>query len=234
MKWRASVLESQIDILNTIDRELKQNPSGGSSKQNIEFEQLQDHTTKELDCLECELKNIDQGQFIREDIQDSTAQAESAYIDELYKSFRLASMDGAKDFKKMKIGAMPRKNFIHKYYGARKEIEPLVVRNWCCVLGAWFDVKVVTCVHIVPISFESKELDYLFGTRDAALHTARNRLYMYHTIETAFDNGFIAIVPDGSVDVTPTEWKIVLLNEDVRNNIVAGSKKEDIVRWGVS
>ena len=92
----------------------------------------------------------------------------------------------------------------------------------------------VKCAHIVPFCFDSKELSYLFGTDDAALGSSRNGLFLNKIIKAGWDNGWIAIVPDGSVEATPTEWKLVLLNESIRNNMVyrsSGKNDVSIVRW---
>ena len=78
----------------------------------------------------------------------------------------------------------------------------------------------VKCAHITPFSFDSKELYYMFGTDDAALQDPRNGLMLNRVIEGAFDNGWIAIVPNGSVDQTPTEWKLVVLKDSIRNDTV--------------
>jgi hypothetical protein len=39
-------------------------------------------------------------------------------------------------------------------------------------------------------------------------------------IEEAFDDGYIAVVPDGSVSATPTEWKVVVLDESKLKNVL--------------
>lgn len=82
---------------------------------------------------------------------------------------------------------------------------------FCNVLGIWlrdFDAK---CAHIVPLSFDTIQLPYLFGTEQAALESPRNGLILHKAIEEAFDYEEIAIVPHGSIDVTPTEWKVIVL-----------------------
>ena len=43
---------------------------------------------------------------------------------------------------------------------------------------------------------------------------------MRSTIEEAFDDGYIAIVLEGSVSATPTEWKVVVLDESKLENQV--------------
>ena len=85
--------------------------------------------------------------------------------------------------------------------------------HWYYVLGEWELANDIKCAHINPKSFAVKELDCMFGTNNAALESQRNGLMIRSTIKEAFDNSYIAIVLDGSVSATPTEWKVVVLNE---------------------
>lgn len=76
----------------------------------------------------------------------------------------------------------------------------------------------------------------MFGVEDAALRSPRNGLFLNKVVEKGFDNGWIAIVPDGSIEATPTEWKIVVLNEDIRANTVYTllEPERGVIRWNVS
>ncbi len=78
----------------------------------------------------------------------------------------------------------------------------------------------------------------MFGTEKAALESPRNGLVLASKIEEDFDNGWIAIVPDGSVSSTPTAWKVVVLNDAVLSNTVytdiTNSTSRQLWRWRVS
>ena len=73
------------------------------------------------------------------------------------------------------------------------------------------------CAHIVPFSFDKKEPLSMFGVEDAALRNPRNSLFHNKTVEKGFDNEWIAIVPDGSVEAPPLNG-ILVLNEEIRNH----------------
>lgn len=68
--------------------------------------------------------------------------------------------------------------------------------------------------------------------KSIALHSSRNGLFLNQVIEKGWDNGGAVIVPDETVNHTPTEWKIILLNESVRNDMVSRSDEGEITRWG--
>lgn len=65
----------------------------------------------------------------------------------------------------------------------------------------------------MPNCFDSEELAYVFRTDDAALRSWRNGLFLNNFIEGGCDNGWVAIVPDGSVETTPTENRRAECNE---------------------
>ena len=94
---------------------------------------------------------------------------------------------------------MTRKNFhkvVAQYLGARNG------RNdyWCPVLNRWLDEEFMRCAHIVPKSFDSKELNSVFGVSDSALESKRNGLCLHKVLENAFDNMWVAIVPSGKIE----------------------------------
>lgn len=60
----------------------------------------------------------------------------------------------------------------------------------------------------------------MFGVKDSALRIPRNGLFLNKVVEKGLDNGWIAIVPDAGIVLSPTKWKIEVLNEDIRTNIV--------------
>ena len=60
----------------------------------------------------------------------------------------------------------------------------------------------------------------MFGAGDAALMSVRNGLIMNHVIEGAFDSSWVTIVPDGSPEESPTEWRMILLSEAQQNQTI--------------
>ena len=93
------------------------------------------------------------------------------------------------------------------------------------------------CAHLVPRSFKSKELDYLFGIGDAALESERNAIFLAKAIENGFDSGYVVFVPDGTIDSIPIQWKCILLDDSVRDIVIfnqyAGETLIGEWKWGV-
>ena len=163
-----------------------------------------------------------QKSFIREDIQDSMKSMENAFAEELYNHWREASSEGQQKAKKK---PMSRKSFRKAVIAHLESERPRpdgaeYPRELFCQVLGYLPEASIKCAHIVPFSFASRELEYLFGVGDSALWSNRNGMMLNKVIEGAFDNGWVAIIPDGSVDSTPTEWKIVLLNNQKRENTV--------------
>lgn len=186
-----------------------------------DFEMHRAETFREQDELEDEEKQLlEQGKFIEEDLNDSVTEAEGAYIHELYMAWRRASSEGQKDPEKEKILA-PNKfnNGVAEYLGAERVVGTDTQR-FCSILGIWISKVYTKCAHIVPKSFETKNLAYIFGANDAALASVRNGIIVNRKFEEAFNNGWVTIVPDGSVESTPTQWKVVLLNDAVKRDTV--------------
>lgn len=176
-----------------------------------------------------------QGRFFQEDLQDSLERVEDAYVQEMTQAVLRASEDASSDFKKNRVLAG---NKFSKLVGGYLAAERTVGANreperWCVVLGEWIPKSNTKCAHIIPKSLDSKNLAYLFGTDDAALESERNGLILQRSIEKAFDNGWIVIVPDGSVETTPTEWKMIVLNDQIANDTVY-TKPNKFWRWKVS
>lgn len=236
LRWRTTMINNEIKTLNVLMDDFR--PSQTKDRR---LNPLCDQVTKKIDDLERELKVLlTQDKFLSEDISDSVESAEKAYVESLYAAFRACSEDGLREKKKTKQEKpMDRKSFrklVGEYLGTAEPDEGILDKAYCCVLGIWFPKALVKCAHIVPHSFNSKELEYMFGVGDAALHSPRNGIYMYSTIEGGFDNGWIAIVPHDDVEATPTEWKIVLLNEAIGSDMVVQAKHPmtEIKRWKVS
>ncbi|KAI4216439.1 MAG: hypothetical protein L6R36_009340 [Xanthoria steineri] len=111
-----------------------------------------------------------------------------------------------------------RKMFKNKVAVYLNSLEPSSMHKLyhCNVLGQYLASSAespgVKCAPIVPFSFETTQLAYMFGTEEAALRSPRNGLMLASPIEEALDNGEIAIVPCGSLDDNPTVWKVIVLH----------------------
>ncbi len=220
VKWRLLVVRAQLEVVKCTRESLREAFNGGKLSRE-DFEQNRAETFDEQDELEYEEKQLlEQGKFIEEDLNDSIAEAEGAYIHELYMTWRRASSEGQKNSKKeRRLSPNKFNNAVTQYLEAGKVIESQEKR-FCSILGIWIKTAYTKCAHIVPKSFETKNLAYIFGTNDAALASVRNGIIMNRVFEEAFDNGWVTIVPYGSVEVTPTEWKVVLLNDAVKQYTV--------------
>ena len=226
VKWRISCIENHIEMSRLACIGLKEALDGGRIKFE-DFDRLKRIASQEEIDLEIEKKMlITRGSFLLEDLTDGRLHAEEAYLLELNDLYRARSEEGqmpmAAEAKFRK--AMLRDRFkkkVVKYLANRRKVGVPAeddVQALCAISGVWFDVAKTRCAHIVPKCFETKNLAYLFGTQDAALSSARNGLIMHKTVEKAFDNNWIAIVPNGSLDETPTRWKTVLINTKVEND----------------
>jgi hypothetical protein len=226
VKWRVLVVRAQLEYVQC-RRESLREAFRNSKISKGEYEEYRAITFDEQDELEDEEKQLlGQGKFIEEDLKDSVAEAEGAYINELYMSWRRASSDGQKNTKREKSLAPNKFNKgVVQYLGAERDLDADTQR-FCSVLGMWITKSITKCAHIVPKSFETKNLAYIFGANDAALASVRNGIIMIRPFEEAFDNGWVTIVPDGSVEATPTQWKAVLLNDAVKRNTVYTSEEK--------
>ena len=221
VEWRVLCLKSEIDLVEKLKEAASESYDKGLIKDEKLFKKLKGEAEETQEKLESEYTRLlGEKKFIQEDLEDNLLVAEEGYIHELYQSLQNASRGGQKSIKRKK--AMKQVDFgklVGKYLDS-ETIDPQTntKMRWCCVLGKWELANDIKCAHIIPKSFAVKELDYMFGTNDAALESQRNGLMMRSTIEEAFDDGYIAIVPDGSVSATPTEWKVVILDESKFKN----------------
>lgn len=157
------------------------------------------------------------------DLSDTVVNVEAiedAYIFELRLALNM-STSGKNRVPGLKIPRLERKSFgdiVHEYLATRDFGIPPEQR-WCNIMGAWLHHAELTCAHIVPWSWNVKALGHMFGTgEESPLTSKRNGLSLQKTLEKAFDSCEIAIVPDGTVEATPTNWKVVVLNPAILND----------------
>ncbi|KAL8994703.1 MAG: hypothetical protein Q9169_005406 [Polycauliona sp. 2 TL-2023] len=212
IRWRLETIEAEINYFTVAQKVVRD--SGKHA-------QFLDKIGEELSVLDEErLTLIEQKPFLVEGMEDATKATSDAYIEELEYAFANASGYGAERNKQPKL---PRKKFKAKVatYLNSLDQDSDYKGYFCNVLGQYIytDSPGIRCAHIVPFSFDSKQLPYMFGTEEAALRSPRNGLMLFQPIEEAFDNGEIAIVPHGSIDQKPTEWKVVVLQTTLLNKV---------------
>ncbi|KAL8644647.1 MAG: hypothetical protein Q9226_007661 [Calogaya cf. arnoldii] len=212
--WRLQCIDEQLHFFQTAKEAVIANKKEG---------QFMTRVTKELKNLESEkIILTSQKRFIIQDLEDATQATTDAYIAELEYAFANASSHGAKPLKQPRLERKPFKQAVATYLDSKK---PHTMHDmlFCQVLGQYLPSAGppgVTCAHIVPFSFENKQLQYMFGAEEAALTRPRNGMFLFEPIEKAFDNGWIAVVPNGSIEQNPTEWKVVVLQDDLLDKVV--------------
>lgn len=202
LRWRLEVLNHEMRYFEVAELAVMEAGKADAFLSSIK---------NELSTLEAQkIVLLEQNRFIAEGLEDATKAVGDAYLEELEYACANASRNGAavtrsKAFKN-KVAVYlnsVKPNSMHKLY-------------YCNVLGKYLASSAeslgIKCAPIVPFSFETTQLAYMFGTEEAALRSPRNGLMLASPIEEAFDNGEIAIVPCGSLDDNPTEWKVIVLH----------------------
>ncbi|KAI4245674.1 MAG: hypothetical protein L6R42_010134 [Xanthoria sp. 1 TBL-2021] len=214
LRWRLECLEKEIKYFEVAEAAV--NEAGKQAE-------FLDRVQKELSTLEAEkLILLEQNRSITEGLEDTSRVASDAYIGELEYAFANTSGYGAQKWEQPKLD---RQTFKKKVAGYLNSLIPNSMHGllYCNVLGEYIwtgPTPGIKCAQIVPFSFDTKQLPYMFGSEEAALRSPRNGLMLYSPIEEALDNGEIAIVPHGSIDSNPTEWKIIVLHTDLFNKFL--------------
>ena len=229
IEWRLDSIEAELKVIGRMMTDYRENTEADESRLKHAMKELEEEQAD----LEREMLIVQkQKPFIRENIQDSKQATQDAYIEDLYNSWRLVSEEGQKQFKKRALDRNKFRKSCETYLASVKGDNPFETKMAFCQILGWQVAANVRCAHIVPFCFQSKELSYMFGADDAALHSRRNGLFLNQVIEKGWDNGWMVIVPDETVDQTPTEWKVILLNESVRKQMVARDVDGKITVWG--
>jgi hypothetical protein len=224
LRWRLAAVESQLQVAAKQKQALTEASElvdeAGTRKSDLMAAVKEDEKTllSEKAILLTQRRTLDQD---LSDAVTSMDQLEDAYIKELRVALDLASSSKDK-LPGLKIHKSDRKSFsnlVHEYLGTKDKGEADPVCEWCNIMGFWLHGSEVKCAHIVPYSWGYKDLAHMFGSDEPPLTSRRNGLSLQRKLEEAFDNCWIAIVPDGSIEPTPTEWKVVLLNPAIKQNI---------------
>ena len=220
--WKKKSLESEIAVQRHIQESARESFRSKGGMDRASYESLRSSASDEQYKLEEELKQIvSQLPFLEQDMNDSF-DAEGALIQVLYRECRFASGEGQKDpdLKRPKMSTRNKfKSEVEAFLEGTKGSGDAKLR-FCAVTGDWHEADRVTCAHIVPHSLDSNHLAHLFGAGDAALLNKRNGLLLYSAIEKAYDNFSLTIVPyEPFVFGKPTEWKVVILDPKIINNV---------------
>ena len=224
LKWRLAVVEETLN-LKTLERQ-------ALGEANEYFEKSGRSKTELIAAIKEDEKALISEKVILlsqrksfegdlNDVDTSKTRLEAAYITELRNSLELASNTNQKvsGLKALRPDRNEFSQIVHKYIGTEDrqpgETDSL---KFCNVLRFWL-LTSVKCAHIVPFSFHTKEMGHMFGSEEPPLTSRRNGLSLQTKIEEAFDNCWVAIVPLDSVASTPTEWKIVLLNPEIKDKM---------------
>ena len=225
LKWRLAVVESTLRVREAQKQALSEASTfydeAGKSKTVFVAAVRED----EKALLSEKVFLLSQQKILEQDLNDivtSKVQLEEAYIAELRRSLEAASSSKQR-LPGLKVPRLDRRDFsevVHEYLGTKDERPTsLETRIWCNVLGCWLSQSVKSA-HIVPYSWNTKDMAHMFGSDEPPLTSKRNGLSLQSKIEEAFDNCWIAIVPVDSVEFNPTEWKVVLLNTTVKGDVL--------------
>ena len=225
LKWRLAVVENTLEVRASQRQALGEGNTffekTGISKGDLVavVEKEERELMSEKAFLLAQRKSLE-GDL--NDVDTKKTQLEAAYITELRNSLELASKS-KQEVPRWKAPRLDRKQFsgiFHDYLGTvnpgETGLDPLL---FCHVLGCWLSPAKIECAHIVPFSFDVKETAHMFGSDESLLTSRRNGLSLHAKIEEAFDNCWVVIVPLDSVASFPTEWKIVLLNTAIKDNV---------------
>ena len=250
LNWRLAVVNSRLDYLET------QKAAISEAREFFgEAGKVREVYMAEIEADEDELQSekkilLGQRKTLVEDMTDTLPKAghhdpaylkalEEAYIKELCMSLDTASSSKTKT-PGLKAPRLARKEFANlvQDYLATFDGEEDVGGSlqWCNVMGHWLPTGVVKYAHIVPFSWDVKSTTHMFGSDEPALMSKRNGLSLQSKIEEAFDNSWLVIVPAESIDVTPTQWKVVLLNTAVKDDMFYNDRRfrntgQDLWRW---
>lgn len=214
LQWRLAVVESGLVLRSTQQKAM--------AEAGINLEESLATIKKQENALLTEKAILlSQRRTLEEDLSDTISnktQIENAYFTELRLSLDAASIskDKLSGLKTPRLDRKPFAEIVNEYLETKINDDGSTA-GWCNVLGHWLSVDLVKCAHIVPFSWNTKEMAHMFGSDEPPLTSRRNGLSLQKKIEEAFDNCWIVIVPEVTVTSTSSpsisnEWKVVLLN----------------------
>lgn len=222
LEWRRAAVEDELNVKALQRKALDEATEFFEKTAKSKTELMEEVMKDEKALLQEKAILLSQHKSFEGDLNDvdtSKTQLAAAYITELRISLELAS-NTKQRVSGLKGPRLERKQFaeiVHQYLGTEKRYIG-ETKRFCNVLGIWKEAN-IKCAHITPFSFHTKEMSHMFGSDESPLTSQRNGLSLYKKIEEAFDNCWVAIVPLDSVASIPTEWKIVVLNPAIENDL---------------
>ena len=99
----------------------------------------------------------------------------------------------------------------HQKFGKAKHV-------WSPVIGDWVARGDVKAAHLFPLSLGQKSMNFIFGPEaQDEMNRAPNGLFLQSSIEQAFDQHQLIIVPCGEEN-RPQEWKFLILDKGGLSN----------------
>ncbi|KAI4234177.1 MAG: hypothetical protein L6R40_006836 [Gallowayella cf. fulva] len=222
LQWRFVTVQNELALRRSQIQALRESktdtlPDGRSKMEWLK--ELRD-CEKELDRERLQLltnRKIMEGDL--NDIAASADQLASAYIQEL-RTFLYGASNQKEKYPGPKTPRLERRPFadrVNDYLGTLTLYETGDRLKYCNVIGYWLGPESIKCAHIVPLSWDTKDLAYLFGSDEPPLTSKRNGLSLQTKIEEAFEKCWVVIVPDDTTESIPTNWKLRVLNPAILN-----------------
>ena len=224
LRWRLDLVRSHLELLDNKKRATTEAKSFFGEVKTSQSQLLAMIKKEERPLLLEKTFLLSQRKVLAEDLSDiveSKQALDDAYIKELRISLEPASPSQEKSpgLESPRLDRPKFQKLVFRYLRTRKVTKAGNVRKFCNVLGHLLQTGDVRCAHIIPFSWNNKAMGHMFGSLEPPLTSRRNGLGLQTKIEKAFDKCWLAIVPSGSIDATPTEWKVVLLNPHVRDEV---------------
>ena len=178
LQYRYVVVENQLRLRESRLRGLSESTAEvmADGKPKSEWQEM---IKKDIQGLEAETTIlISNKKIIKGDMNDTVVspdQLANAYNLEV-RSLLAATSSEKKGYPGPKQPRLDGKLFVERvdeYLGTGYK-EPVTEdqMRWCNVLGFWLPAELAKCVHIVPSSWNTKELAYLFGSGEPPLTPA--------------------------------------------------------------
>jgi hypothetical protein len=110
-----------------------------------------------------------------------------------------------------------------KAYGAAPSKDDLKYKGFlrCALTGEFHRAVRIRAAHIVPYALGEELAGYIFGPgQGLRLNRPENCFMMHMDIKKAFDNGNITLFPVNATARPVLRWKIILVNQDARNQLL--------------
>ncbi|KAL8903424.1 MAG: hypothetical protein Q9171_007408 [Xanthocarpia ochracea] len=225
LDWRLAVINSTLDLRRGQRQALAEaSPSyqaqGMSKAEIVAVIGKDEKSLREEKAVLMSSRKMLEGDL--NDLVTSKDALADAYIEELRMSLHAASSSKEK-YPGKKTPRLDRKAFatlVNEYLETTSKTDTGAgTPKYCNVLGFWLPSDSIKCAHIIPFSWNTKDMAHIFGSDESPLTSKRNGLSLQTKIEQAFDDCWVTVVPSTTVETTPTKWKLVVLNAAIMDNI---------------